>query len=84
MNDESNWPQRQLRAIGDVVPFAGRDASAVDKSTVAAVEVSDRDGVATDAEKTVTAADLRRRKSQIAVRTSTYHDVMSNGNSTNI
>ena len=84
MNDETNWPQRQLGTIGDVVSFASRDASAVDKSAVAAVEVGDRDRVTTDAQEAVPATDLGRRKSQIAVRTSANHDVVSNSDSTNI
>ena len=39
MNSESNGPQRQLGAVGDVMPFTRRDASTINECTVAAVPV---------------------------------------------
>jgi hypothetical protein len=68
-----------LLSVADILANAGRDTTTLDPGAVAAVEVCDGHAIATDAEEAVTSTDLRRRKSQIAVRTAADDDVVTNG-----
>jgi len=84
MNDKSNGTKSQLRTVGNVATFTRSDARTINVSAVAAVKVGHRDGITSNAKKTVASAHLWCGEAQVAVRTTTDHDVVSNSDSTHI
>ena len=77
-NEKSNSAQSQYRAVDQFLSNAARQTLPIDKRAVAAVKICDGNAFTTDSQEAMSSTDLRGRKTQIAVRTSSNDDVVTN------